>query len=586
MSFSGLGIAVSGLNAAQTGLATTGHNLANIATAGYTRQQSIQKDSFYVKVGTIGTNTMVRGMGTDIAEIRQVRDKFLDIQFRQESSRLGYYNVNYNAGVEVENILGELEGEYSTQSVIHSMWDALNELSLNPSSIDARGIFVSTSITFVDKINTIYNDLVDYQHNLDDQVRDVVTRVNELVQIVADTNQLIRVAENTGDNANDYRDLRNNALDELSELIPLTVKQQNDGSVELQCEGNALLSGGNVFPLGLRYTGSDYSFVEPVFTYEKGILPADNTDARPLFVFDTPINSANNNDKGVLKSLLVTRGTRPENFYSKERVEASKPKITDLNPDGTPKYPGGVNDFQYRKDYSQYKEDLFNVENALIPSTMAKLDELFHKIVTLINDAMAPQVKDTSATSTDPAGLDGTQYFEIFVRKDKDRYDSTGAYNEEYPDDFYSLYTIGNIEINPALLDVEGYDKIPVSNSLPGTTEVDVDNNELMNDLLDKWNSPIVEFDDGEKKSINEAYVYIINSVATSTRESGSYVDQQEIIVTQLSNTRLAMSGVAQEEELTMMMKYQHAYNASARLVNAIDSMIDRIINGTGRVGR
>ncbi len=588
--FGSLSIATSGMSAAQLGISVTGHNLANANTVGYTRQQAMQTDWSYL---SIGAGKQV-GLGTNVNDIRQIRDKYIDIQYRNENSKLTYYNTKANAGLEVQNLLGELNADYSTKTAIQNMWNSINELSMNPESIDSRGVFISTAVELIDNMTTVYDGLRDYQNTLNQQVKDTVGRINELTATVGEMNERITAAEVTGDSANDYRDIRNNALDELSALTGCTIKEKSNGQYDLFIDGQPLLVNNLQSEIGLRYTGTDTSFVEPVFTSADGVLPADDTSAKSVFDIYN-ISPGKGNDKSTLRALLVTRGSGPANY-------ASSPQMPDAT--DTAKYPLGSKDPVYRQDYEQYQKDLFNTQEAVIPSTMKKLDTVFNSIVSLINDTLAPQEQMAfdDPNNTHPMGLDGTQYMEIFVRKDMDRYgadtDGNGLpdYNAENPDDYHSLYTLGNVEINPELLDVAGYDKIPLSPGLggagigTGNNTADVSNNSVIIQLMEDWKNPIVQFTggtdpngnqlyEGEAMSIDDSYNHFIGGVAVETRESQSYVDQQIVVMTQLSNNRQAMSGVSMDEELNNMMKYQHAYNASVRVVNAIDSMIDQVVN-------
>ncbi len=595
--FGTLNVAVSGLNVAQMGLGVTGHNLSNVNTVGYTRQQTMQADFLYKNAGVGGNSRLQIGLGVSLVGVRQIRDKYLDVQYRAENSRLSYYDAKYDAGTQIESILAELEGEYSTQEVFTDLWDSLQELSQNPGSLDARGNFINTASTLVDKMNSIYTGLVDYQHDLNKRVKEIVLEINSLTTQVVDLNQAIADAEATGDSANDYRDIRNNAIDRLTELTGCTIKERSDGNVDLFIEGNPLISNGTAYPIGLRYTSSEYSFVEPVYTNETEILPADNTDVIPVFRLAGTITAEKGNDKSLLKGILVARGKKPENWMS-----APQPP----DPKDLTKYPLGEKDLQYQKDYIKYKEEAFNVQEALIPSAMKKLDTVFHSVITLINDTFAPRVKKDfdDPNNKDPMGLDGSQYLEIFVRKpdSMNRYDASGNYVEEVEGEYFSMYTLGNVAINPEFLDADGYDKIPLSPALggggigTGSNACDESNNTLIQQVLDAYNTPLITFivgkdidgnyiTEGESQSIKNGYAYTVSQISIENNESLGFIAQQEIIMNQLTNNRLAMSGVSMDEEMTNMMKYQHAYNASARVVNVVDDMLDRIINKLGRVG-
>lgn len=593
--FGSLGIAHSGLTASQVGLSTTGHNISNAGTQGYSRQQIIQSTSFYRSVGTNGMGQMSVGMGTNMTGIRQIRDQFLDIQYRSENSRIGFHESKRDAGLEIEALISELNGENETLEVIDDLWNAINELSLNPQSIDSRGVFVTNAVQFVDKMNAIYKGMKDYQQTLNVQVKDTVYRINELVEEVHQLNEIIVGAQTSGDNANDYLDLRNNALDELSALSGAKFIEKSNGSVDIQLGGNELLSNGIINNIGLRYTDPKGSLVEPVFTQSKGILNFDDDSAVRVYDITGNISASANNDKGLLKGILIARGTRPETYMSNPQ----QPDYTDVA-----KYPLGKDDPAYRKDYEQYKIDIFNSEQATIPSAMKKLDTVFNAVVKLINDTIAPRQQKPFGASdnNDPMGLDGSQYMELFVRKNVSRYgvdgdgDGLPDYNEEIDGDRYSQYTLGNVEVNSVFLDASGYDKIPLSPALggddvSGNNTCDLSNNSLIINMMAAWKDPdLVQFyagrdkagnliEAGEPLSLNDSYGYFVNNVATTTSEAAGFAESQATVLLQLDNNRLAMSGVSTEEELTNMMKYQHAFDAAARVINAIDSMIDKIVN-------
>ncbi|MDR2939106.1 MAG: flagellar hook-associated protein FlgK [Clostridiales bacterium] len=562
--FSTFSVAASGLYAAQAGLYTTGHNMSNVDTLGYCRQRILQNDFLYRVAGSNFSGPMKVGLGTDISSINQIRNQFLDIQYRQENPKLHFYDVKYQSGTEIESIIGELQSDYRTQSVIQDLWDAINEIALNPEGLEVRGNFISTAVTFLDKADNVYNRLIDYQYNLDGQVREDVDKINQLGEEIKRCNELIAKNEISGDNANDYRDVRNNALDELSKLIKIDYKENQDGSVTVLIEGNELVANNVVNKLGLRYTSTDYSFVEPVFTNSASILPYDETglNAKALFSLTGKVGSAYNNDNGHLKALLITRGIEPANSFTT---------------------PDEINSTKF-----EYERDVFNL-SCTIPKVMREMDTLVNSIVKLVNNSVSPlvlvnagppPVYDKAPDSSSPYGIDEnkSQHIEVFSRKYMDRF-TGGVYNNEDPDNYYSLYTIGNIEINPMLLNAEDYDKIAFSAS------GDISDTTLPLEILDKWKSKFISYGSGEDKSIDDFYGFIVNNIGVTTGEAKNFVEEQEILVAQVDNKRKEVSGVSLDEEMTNMLTYQHAYNASARVVNVIDSMIDKIINGTGRVG-
>ncbi len=658
---SSLSIANSGLWTAQAGLSVVGHNLANVNSVGYARQSTIQSDYKYISVrgGQVG-------YGTSVSTVRQIRNEFLDIKYRSEVTKATYYSAKVDAGKQVESLLGELQSDYTTQSVITDLWDSLNELVTDPSALETRGNFISTSITLVDKMKTVYDGLIEYQQNLNASVKEQVADLNYYVSEINKYNSLIAQNEANGSNANDYRDARNNAMDALSEICNVTYKKKLNGNYDILLDGKPLLTNGMINKVGLRYTVPGCSYVEPVFTNSTKILGCDVV-AEPLYDLTKAIDSSKAEDGGLLKGTLIARGLAPVDYTTLSSLISPETFVADGAPDfsdyknpqyqegfnnpayqadaqayastvqakldalitqrdaliepDSSTYPNGAQDEQYISDYTDYKNQLmsindqistqqnyvnkynefstnpvkyefdydrmyFNCTQSTVPVLMQNLDQLFHDIVTLINDAVAP-TDHNSATA--PSGLDedNTQFMEIFVRDTagyRDRYDTDKNYLAEDITVKNSLYSIKNVTINSELLNASGYNKIAFS---PLNDPSDAT---IVNGIIDKWNSamvslPYVGNQSDEPVNINEAYNSLVTINATQTEADESFLESQVVMVNSVESSRLAIMGVSLDEEMSNMTIYQNAYEASARIFSVIDQMLDRLINGTGRVG-
>lgn len=543
-SMSSLSIALSGMKAAQVGLSTTGHNVSNAEIEGYTRQQTIQQFSTNVSIGSSnnGSGLLQIGLGTDVSAIRQIRNKFYDIKYRDANSVAGFFATKYETGNEVENIIGELESDYKAQDVINDIWDSINELSIYPDGIETRMAFIETCVTFMDKIKNIGDNLYEYQINLNEQVKDCVNDINSIISQIDALNQDIVSAEKSGLRANDYRDTRNNLLDELSGLCDIIIKENADGRVDiLTGDGDELLVNGFQTKIGLRYCNGDYPFVEPVFTRETSILPADNTTAKPLYrtLASDDLRGESGNTHGKLKGLLVSRG----------------------------------------EDIANYTTPDSDVNNFLIPKMQKEIDTLFHAVVVMLNDAV-------TSTDTDKRyDLNGnestTEIFSRLTGKETPYYVDRDV--EEDDDDFSTLYTMYNVEINSKILETDGYNYLAFSTSPDNLSDPTV-----LNDLSSKWKQDAKDMDGNtllNGHSIDSYYRAVITDFAIEVEEALNYSDAQASLLDTIENDRSAISGVSLDEELTNMLKYQHAYNAAARMVTVIDTMLDKVVNGTGRVG-
>ena len=409
-SISSLSRMISALKASEQGLHTTAHNLTNVNTKGYTRQQVLMNESNYTNIGRSATGTLSIGFGTDVQTVRQVRDYFLDHSYREESGRKGFYTAQANATAEIETILGEIEGE-SFSKTLDNMWASLNELEKHPDGLETRGLFIQNAVIFAEKSSLIMEQLNNYQENVNKSVIDTVERINVIGKEINRLNDVVSMAEVGGGNANDYRDERNTYLDELSKLVTVSYREDK--------EGNVLVNVENVpFVLKGGWQKMDTSQAE---SFSPLVVPRWVHLDEPVFNFDNPVGPEYDNDIGSLKGMVLARGSRSADYR----------------------------DLQSANTYES------EVKDSIIMTVQAQFDNLVHGIVTMINNTLSPNTTGTPAyldTAAAPYGLNGEQGNEVFSRKYMPRYDSSSvpanAYNEEDFTDQYSLYSAGNIKVS------------------------------------------------------------------------------------------------------------------------------------------
>lgn len=542
-SMSSLSTVISALKSSQTALNTTAHNLTNIETEGYVRQQVLFNESNYQTYGTNAVTSLSVGSGIDVDAIRQVRDIFLDQSYREESGRMGYYSAQADAVAEIETILGETEGE-AFSTMMDNLWESINELSKHPEGLETRGSFIQNAVVFVEKANLIMEQIDDYQTNLNAEIISNVDRINEIGQSIDELNDQISKAEVSGANANDYRDQRNLLLDELSGMVNITYREEADHTVMVNIENVPFVI------KGLSYE-MDVTQAEP---FSDLVVPNWPHLDREVFNTADPVGPAYDNDIGSLKGMVLARGTRSADY-------------TDL------------------ADEDVYENE---IEGSIVMQAQAQFDNLIHGIVTMVNDLVAPNTATDPAyldTASAPFGLDGSQGNEVFVRKYMDRYDETsvptGQFNEEDPTNIYSLYSAGNIEVNPDIL--ANFNLIALS-SVDGS---DGDNT-VVETMLEAWDATFSSLEPEASSAMNfkDYYIGFVGNLGSIGNVATSQMENQELMSTQIDNQRTSLTGVSSDEELGNMMKYQHAYNAAARVVTVVDSMIEQVVTSLGKVGR
>ncbi len=575
-SFGSLHIGVSGLNVSQASLNVTSHNLANVDTKGFVRQQAISTDFQYVKWGESHLSSMQRGLGANFAEVKQVRDAFLDQAYRQEIGRQAFYESQYQAIEEVEGLFGELEG-VQFQNTMKEFWESLQELSREPDNIVARASFIQTAVSFVERADNIYSQMNDYQVNLNTKIIDQVNRVNEIGVEIRELNIKIRHYESTGvEKANDLRDNRNLLLDELSKIAGITYKEYPTGVVSVNVEGVPFVTEDTVYRMDTAQINKDSQMLKPIWVAHGYV---------DVFNMDRPPSSMNDTDIGSLKGLLTARGHKQANY-------------TDIP----------VRD-SYETD-KQYQDAVKEYNNLIDPSIMmtaqAQFDQLIHGIVTMVNDTLCPNKEvtlpdgsklkifdeDYASVGMDPKKTAGEA---LFSRKSTPRYtdvqsidieieneDGTKGvtsilariYIEEDPKDNYSLYTLGEIEVNPNILQNNSY--LPLSMN-DGTGAYDI---EMAQRLLSNWQKPFATISPNTLTSnnVNDYYISFISEIANRGEQVHTISMNQVSMSTSIDNKRSEVSGVSSDEELTNLIKFQHSYNAAARYINVVSEMLEHII--------
>lgn len=236
INFIGLDTAVSGMYSNQKALEVTGHNISNISTPGYARQQAV--------LSTANTQYVANNwveMGANIQEIRQIRNIFLDNIYRNEANALGYWEARYNSVKDLEAILGEpmLDG---LQSSLNEFWNSWNELSKAPDSLTIRALVKQRGESLVYHLNHMGSQINKLQDDINTEIIKRIDEVNSITTKIAKLNDLVIKAQTAGNKANDYYDQRNYLVDQLSTLVKTEIREHPNGHMDVLVGGYFLVS--------------------------------------------------------------------------------------------------------------------------------------------------------------------------------------------------------------------------------------------------------------------------------------------------------------------------------------------------------
>ncbi len=561
--FGSLYIGASGLQGAQNALNITANNLANVDTKGYVREQVRYADRDYLTFqdSRVRVNIHQGGLGVTIGDVVHARDIFLDKAFRQETGRESFYTTCYETVYQVEDLMQELDGEQFKDSII-DLNRAFQELAKAPADSTNQNLILQKGELFLSRCQALYSDLQSYQSNLNKQIADDVNRVNEIGNRIFELNLQIQKIESGGqETAMTARDERDALIDELASYANVTATEDAYSFVRVDLEGVEFVTDGGCHNLGLK-SANGTGFYTP---YWPQLSDLQREQYVAVFNVDADISTANDNDIGSIKAKLYHRGTG----YG---------RYTDL------------------LDADAYAQ----IEDRSLVETQAQIDLLFHSITTTFNDLFAPNtttqndITDAAGTVVIPAGtrildaencpvgIDGElPPRELFVRVGCERYTKVTVngedyyvYNEEQPNDPSTQYAIGSTQVNE--------DLVKQITLMPSYTQNGAVDYALGAKMIAAWEEKCMKINpnDNYPCTYESYYDKILSTLGIAGSIYKSSSETMTNTVASIDNKRSQVTGVSSDEELTRMIKYQSAYNASSRYITVISQMTELIVTG------
>lgn len=601
-------IGASGLQNSQNALNTTAHNLSNVDTPGYTRQQVQLSTRGYLNlsVDPKSVNNKQTGLGVYYSRVKYVRDYFLDQTYRKESGRSMFYEVSTGVLEEIESQLGELNGE-AFQTTIEDLWTAIEELAKDPASSITQGVLVQRSSEFIERAAAVYDGLASYQDNLNVQIRQQIDKINMYGRQLLALNDSIRAIESGKiELANDLQDARNTILDELSQLVNMSYSYNLEGDVEVKIEGVDFVKGSMCYEIGLDVdeTTGFYTPFWPTnaryYTDDNGVK-VYNIDGAEVFDLERPISSDLDTDIGGLRAMLYARGDHRADYSDLDAGTCTERKLKAL----------GITREEYFRDTKGYGQKYYDsmVSSSVLMNIQGEFDQMVHSVITKMNQILEKGagvqtgslsyevVNPDGTTSTktenvrycevDPDGYlrdsDGIP-FQMFTKITTDEYTRVKGtdgkeyyiFNEENGMEPDSLYTTKNLEINPLLMQEPS--------RLGFRKEDGSEDQQIAEELKAAFQEKGYTLNPNVTKRTNfiDYYMDLVNQVGGNGFIYRGIYENQQSALESIESSRQQVVGVSSDEELSNMIKFQNAYNASSRYINVISEMLEHIINTLG----
>lgn len=470
--------------ASKKSLGTTGHNIANANTEGYSRQRVMQTTAQPVVRGG-----MVEGTGTRVRGIERVHDENVEKRLHKTITEKEFYQERAGQLSQIEDIFNEIDNE-GLNKVLNKFYNSFRELSNQPENETIRSIVRDNASLVVKDFRRISGTLDTLSTNIDRGIEQEVTDINQLLRNTANLNRRIAYLEAVGDETGDLRDQRDTILRELSKSFKITTYTDNKNNFIINAAG-----------VGTLVTGT---MVQELAT--KGLHQSESSNnmagSVEIFFVNRPNLAITEKFKGgKLSSMLQVRN---------KDVTAVRERIDNIAYDLT----NTVNAI-HRRGYASRKVDVD------ANGTAASFDS--KGPVTGINFFK---------------NLDGTQGASAAI-----------SLNSAIKDDLSNIVTA----LNP---------------NSPGDNRISVAISKLQHERVMA----------GGTATLEEYYLQSIGKVGLEANKANLDSEQFEGILTQLQGLKERVSGVSIDEETANMVRYQHAYEASAKVMQTADEMFKTVL--------
>jgi flagellar hook-associated protein 1 FlgK len=595
-----LNIASVSANAFKRALEVTSHNVANVATDGYSRQR--------VELASNAPQLSGLGGGTNVSSVERVYSQYLQEQLYSSGSQLNRYESQLTMSKQVEGVVAS--NDDGVQQFMQRFFDSLQALSDNPTSSTSRQLVLEEARNLESHIGNLTSVLDDIQYQTNGQIRDITSEVNNRLETIQELNDRVEYAQNySSQPPNDLLDRRDQAILEISEYIDVKAYYHENGSVDLYTGGGRLpLVSGNTLTRiesdiseypdenrtelfmtigGVRTQISDYIVggqLGGVLDFRDKMLDQSQKDLG--LTINGMVASINwqhfqgydmGGDAGeeFFAALSSTGYAHQDNDGSSDNISVSfNPAQPASGFNGEPPYTAPTQPATYG-DKQEYLENAYTAIGQMEPreyevkynGTSAEFEVYERGQRTLLG----------SFTAATPAIIDGLEFM-----ADGTNYSDGDSFvvkpHRDILDDFQSAITdtdkIATRGQSPLDSDSDGSldDEVPAAAAIG-------DNVNIAN-MAGLMNKKVLLADSSglASESILGGYSKMSSNVGAYVRGTDILLEAQTNVQQQIIDQRESYSGVSLDEEAANLIRFQQAYEASAQIMSTSQQIFQTLI--------
>ena len=536
----------SALNSLQRAISTTGNNIANVNTEGYSRQQVEFSSRTPDYIGGLALGT-----GVEVSAIRRAYDQFLTADVQARTSSSSYYNLYAGTAEQIDNLVAD--PATSIASAMDQFFASMEAVANSPASQPERQVMLAEAQTLASRFNYVDSRLSELAEDMNQRMSVFVEDINRHLSDVAKLNEQIeRLQRSAGGSPNELLDQRDKTLEDLSKLMRINVRAQSDGSINVfTTSGHRLVSPSGAESLRLSQGVQSDGPVQ-VFVSAAGGAEAEITERGIGGELGAAIDVSNNmidrarRDIGLLAlGLTDTFNIQHKSGSTLNQVEGGDffssilPVTTGstLN-SGTTSVTAAVDDVtqltgaSYRVDYT---DSVVTVTNLATNETQ----EINGTTITL--DGLTLTVSPFSNLT------DGDR----FIVEPTARAASAMSVAITDTSDIAAASLGGNVGDNRNML--------------------------TLIDLRDANNLR------GGSQGVYDIYNNAVSQVAVDTRSARANAETEESLLASVVDQRASITGVNLEEEAANLIRYQQAYQAAAQIITTANDVFDTLLRATSR---
>ena len=618
-SFAAIEIGKRSLMAHSTQINTAGHNISNADTEGYSRQRVQIKtfDPIYRPDLEREERAGQLGQGTSVESINRLRDELLDQRIVAQTNQENYWTTREKYYTMIEQVYNEPD-EISIRSNMDKYWQSWQELSVYPESQAARQAVVTRGETLAESIQQRYTALSGIGTLINGDIEATVKQINTITKQIAELNGEIVKVKAMGDNPNDLLDRRDLLVEKLSGLANITTDTRDNDEFMVHLEGNILVQGhiARSFDIEPMTDNNGYSrvmwadtkntvqvsggtlgallelrdvdirsevqtlntvtmnFADLVNDVHKAGIGMNNVTGLDFFVqhpFVTSVNgNYDRNGDGVDDHSYIFRFTGTNELNPQEKV-GLEGTMTLSGKSGTISVP------YHATDTIEEVVARINDSNGEVKAYLDRENHLVLKATT----AQEMENPDFVIRHVEDSGMFLTAYSGILQGSGAEN-----AYDFAQADAVNALR--GSFAVAP-VLNPAGYiavndeikgDVLSVAAAYPNTQGKSmIGDGRAAVEIAAIRNTAVMI---GKDRTFDDYFANSVTNVGLKGEQAEMNMLSQNAIMDDLRNLRDSISGVNIDEELAEIIKFQHGYNAAAKFVSVIDSLLDTVINRLG----